>query len=84
MSIGLFLLLIRSVLFFFRKKRDRNEWFYFISRGIFTLALGIQLILELQLNSTTQIVVIGIFVIGAYVRLFAPFKKNDANNSEDY
>lgn len=83
MATGLLTLLLRSTAFFFRKKRDLNEWIYFVSRSLFTLALGLQLAFQIRLNTPTQFAVIGLFVLGAYVKLFSPIGKDQTVDKEE-
>jgi NAD/NADP transhydrogenase beta subunit len=84
MTIGLFGLLLRRALFFFRKKRTIYDWLYFVARIVFTLAIGAQLAFQIRMSEQTQMIVIGLFVVGAFAKIFDPTKnKNDNESDED-
>jgi|JI10StandDraft_1071094.scaffolds.fasta_scaffold01946_1 small-conductance mechanosensitive channel len=85
-SASLLLILVRSFIFFFTKKRLLYEWLYFIGRITLIIALAINFGF-IPLQKTVMLTVLGVFSLGVLAFVFrkrTPADDEPEKQEDDY
>jgi predicted membrane channel-forming protein YqfA (hemolysin III family) len=85
MAVGLILILLRSCIFFFTKKRSWDEWFYFLGRVSLISVLAIDFAF-FPMNRKIMLLALTFFAIGVLIYVVRKKKAADEveNQEDDY